>query len=951
MTRVRPQLVFVDCETTGLDAARDRIIDLAAVRLGGDLSVTQRFTTLVNPRRPLPLLVSRLTGITDDELKEAPGFSQVYAPFRAFAQGAVIVGQNIAFDLAFLAAEAHRAGLPAPDDPSFDTLEAALFLFPELDRHGLHHLALHLGLEQPMHRALPDAEVTAALFAALCRRASGLAEPERRLLTAAGWRPLDMLDRFRLPPDAAPSPLVGAEPSGPAATGPAPLPCAEDGWRREFEPDGLGARLVGFRRRPGQTELAASVASLLADGGTAVFEAGTGMGKSLAYLLPAAFFSAARGSRVMVSTKTKALQRQLASHELPLVEAALPPGWRWSLLMGRENYICRRLLDEAVADAARALPDVDRTLALAYLLGRSRRGDVDLSALPYRASLVLPALTDVARELRSSASSCLQRRCPARARCHWRLARARAEAAHLVCVNHALLFTGLNLPTYENVIVDEAHLLPAEAMAAFSRRVERSTIDDLLRTLRGRRRQQPLAARVRTAAGNRAKQPADALRAAADGLERAAADLPGHASVLAAAVAELAEAARRARSEDESGADYDQSVWLTPGLRDLPAWDVFATATSLLSEALGALAAAGTMAADALPDEHRDAPQARSLADESLAASNLLAGLTDLDDPESVCWAEVESAARSGAGSPRPRATEGRWALTRAPLSAADSIRSALWNRLRSGVLTSATLTVGGSFAYYREQTGLGLDLDVREQVFASPFDYRRQAVLVLEHDPATPYSTEEAPARQAQRLKRLTELTGGRLLALFTNKRQMEQVAAAVGEHVESEGVVLLAQGVHGSAAALAEEFRAHPATVLLGVDTLWTGQDFPGDVLVCLVIAKLPFPRLDPLHQAQRLAYETAGRRWFWQCYLPEAVLRVRQGFGRLIRTETDRGVVVVLDHRLTQKAYTRDFLGSLPDLPVVRAGPDELADVVAYHLRRLNADAESADADAAG
>ena len=231
-------------------------------------------------------------------------------------------------------------------------------------------------------------------------------------------------------------------------------------------------------------------------------------------------------------------------------------------------------------------------------------------------------------------------------------------------------------------------------------------------------------------------------------------------------------------------------------------------------------------------------------------------------------------------------------------------------------------------------------DVDVHEAVFPSPFDFRRQAVLVLEHDPASGWRADEAAGRQAERLKRLAAVTGGRTLALFTNKRDMHQVAAAVGEHVQDDDVLVLAQGMHGSAAALAEEFRAHPQTVLLGVDTLWTGQDFPGETLVCLVIAKLPFPRQDPLVQAQRRACEEEGTDWFRTLYLPEAVLKFRQGFGRLIRTESDVGVVVVLDHRLTQKTYRDDFLGSLPELEIVEASPAELPAVVAAHLRRLEA-----------
>jgi Rad3-related DNA helicase len=340
-----------------------------------------------------------------------------------------------------------------------------------------------------------------------------------------------------------------------------------------------------------------------------------------------------------------------------------------------------------------------------------------------------------------------------------------------------------------------------------------------------------------------------------------------------------------------------------------------------------ALAAAAQLAADALPEEQREAPQLLALAQEAGETASLLAGLPDLADPSLVCWGELDA--------------PDRWSLTRAPLSAASHVRGALWDKLRGAVLTSATLSVGGSFAYFREQAGLARDLDVTEKLFASPFDFGRQAVLVLEHDPEAAYSAEDLPSRQADRLRQLIDVTGGRLLALFTNRRHMEQVAIAVGEHLEQDGVVLLAQGVHGSAAALADEFRAHPATVLLGVDTLWTGQDFPGDVLVCLVIAKLPFGRQDAFFRARKQAMEEEGADWFRRFYLPEAVLRFRQGFGRLIRTESDRGVVVVLDHRLTQKAYERDFLGSLPRLPVERAGPQELPTVVAAHLRRLLGD----------
>jgi len=942
------QLVVVDTETTGLDPARDRVIDIGAVRLDADLQVTGSWSTLVDPERPLPLQITRLTGIAQSDLVGAPPFAQAYRELREFAGEALIVGQNVAFDIAMLGAAAARCGAPPPAARTFDTLEAALLLFPEVDRHGLGAMAATLGLGEPPHRALPDAQVTAALLRALRRRAADLAADERRLLEAAAWTPLALLDSLGIG-DRSGAPAAAAAPAGdarldpsaplPAEGRPATLACAAGDWRAAFGQGGaLATALEGFAVRPGQVDLAGEVASLLESGGLGLFEAGTGMGKSLAYLLPAATRAASCGARVTVSTKTKALQRQLAERELPLVASCLPAGFRWTLLMGRENYLCRRRLDEAVAGTGAGLPERDRLLALAWLSGRARRGAVDVSALPYGATQTLPALAETARELRAAAAACLGGRCGARADCHWRRARAAARAAHLVCVNHALLLTGGDaLPPFDDLIVDEAHLLPDEAVSICTEQVDRASVDGLLGEVRGRHGRRPLAAVARTAAGKVAPDAAAALVTAADGFERAARTVPGLTDDLGGTLEALVGAAAEADADAAAAELYGRTLLLTAGLQEQPVFEVFATACGALAEALSGLARAASTAAEALPEEHRERPRAVALGADAAAAARLLTAVTRPPSADLVYWAEL--AGRRGGGPGAGELGPARaWSLNCAPLSPAAVVRERLWDRLRSGVLVSATLGVAGSFAYYRGEAGLAAELDVRERIFASPFDYRRQAALVLEHDPDTRYDAGEQPARLAERLRRLTELTGGRLLALFTNKREVEAVAGLIGPHVEDEGVVLLAQGVHGGAAALAEEFRSHPATVLLGVDALWTGQDFPGDALVCLVIARLPFPRQDARFRARRKAAQDEGRDWFHEFYLPEAVLRFRQGFGRLIRTETDAGVVVVLDHRLTQKTYQRQFLASLPEIEIVRAAPAALPAAVAAALTRL-------------
>ena len=943
MPRPRPRFVVVDTETTGLDPQGDRIIDIGAVRLDADLAVTDRFTTLVDPEIPIPLFVARLTGISDADVAGAPGIADALAGLREFAGDATLVGHNAAFDREHLAAAARRSGTPPLSGAWFDTLEAALLLFPELDRHALPVLVEELGLSWPAHRALPDAEATAAVLARLARRAASLADVERRLLESVSWAPLPVLDACAAAPEEAPPPLVADEP--PEGPGPlAILPVKSDAWRPELGGDGdeatpgLAGRLPGFRRRAGQVAYADAAAHIFKRGGIGVFEAGTGMGKSLGYLLPAAYAGAANGRRILVSTKTKALQRQLARTELPLVAAGLPPGWRWALLMGRENYLCRRRMDEAVAAEAESLPDPDRTLALAYLVGRARRGDVDLSALPYRATQVLPALSDLARELRSSRATCLGRYCPARRGCYWRLARARAEAAHLVCVNHALLLSGRDtLPAFDDVVIDEAHLLYHEATEAFSDRVDARSVEQLLGDLRGRHRQRPLPQRLRVAARRLPPDEARFLVAAADACERAAEEAPALSRALGDAIAALASAAARTAQDAEGGGrqadEYTTTVWFTPGLRDQPEHDVFLVHAGLLAESLARLATAASAGAESLPEEHREHAALVALSDDAAvgggAARRTARGRRSGDgrlgrarerDPDHGRRAALGAhplAGHPGAGHPRDplgpaaqrraherHAHRGRLVRLLPRHDGADRRR----RRARAGVPVAVRLPPPGG-ARARARPG------------------RRLAAG----------RAGRAPGRPPQGI---AAVTGGRTLALFTNKRDMHRVAAAVGEHVEDDGVLVLAQGLHGSAASLADEFRTHPETILLGVDTLWTGQDFPGDALTCLVIAKLPFPRLDPLFRARRRACEEAGERWFERFYLPEAVLKFRQGFGRLIRTESDAGVIVVLDHRLTQKAYRRDFLASLPEMDVVEAAPAEVAAVVEYHLRRLTA-----------
>ncbi len=290
-------------------------------------------------------------------------------------------------------------------------------------------------------------------------------------------------------------------------------------------------------------------------------------------------------------------------------------------------------------------------------------------------------------------------------------------------------------------MIDEAHLLYQEATEAFSEEVDALTLDLLLADLRGRRRQRSLPQRLRAAARRLEPDQARAVDAAADACERAAGTLPDLILTVADTLALLGRASGGAARRRPGGRHrhtrgpgartaYNTTVWVTPGLRELPAWDPFCGATSLLAECLDALSAGVAGAVDALPDEHREHAAVVALADDAARLAALLSDLPESGGADHVVWGEIEAPGEDD------RVRTARWTLARTPLTPARHVREALWDRLRGAVLTSATLTVRGSFAYYREMTGLDADVDVEERVFPSPFDFSRQAVLVLEHDP-----------------------------------------------------------------------------------------------------------------------------------------------------------------------------------------------------------------------
>lgn len=664
-------------------------------------------------------------------------------------------------------------------------------------------------------------------------------------------------------------------------------------------PTGSIARRLAanYEHRPQQLQLAHSVASSISQSRHLLAEAGTGVGKSFAYLVPAIDYALKNKKRVVISTHTIALQEQLIAKDIPLIRSVFPDEFTAVLVKGRSNYLCLRRLKQSrsrqsylfeTSEEQSSLRDIELWAQQSQQAG----GNGSLSDLK---TVPLPQVWD---KVAAEHGNCLGKKCEFYAPCFWQAAKRRMQSGNLLIVNHALFFSdlalrlaGVNyLPKYDVAILDEAHTVEDVAGQHFGIKVSEASVKYQLRNLYDLRRGKGLLSSFGPVAN-------DAITAVVD---------------LSSLTEEFFE---RAILWHESNGKSNGRV-REPGIIDNT---LSPAIRSLNTRLLG-------LTTHTKSDE--DISELNALAAKLEALAGGLDALVSQSMPDAVYWLDVSTQRFGPRNQPTKRVT---WHA--APIDVAQGLQNALWSKLHSVILTSATLCTSSAASKSEPTTSsssspipepfryiasrLGAPADRSDFLHAgSPFDYATQCNLYVHADLPDPADRNFPHHAQSKILHYLRQTNGGAFV-LFTAYKSLLDFANALKPELDALGLPLLVQGQNLPRHQLLDTFRSTPNAVLFGTSSFWQGVDVQGDALRNVIITKLPFAVPDePLTEAKLEAITRSGGNAFMQYSLPEAIIKLKQGFGRLIRSRSDKGIVVILDSRIITKRYGRLFLHSLPN-----------------------------------
>ncbi|NLK50494.1 MAG: DEAD/DEAH box helicase family protein [Candidatus Cloacimonetes bacterium] len=924
--------VALDLETTGLDPKKNEIIEIAAIRYVQGKK-TDVFQSFVSPKGSIPKFIYHLTHIDPQMLQKAPRLEDVLPQVIQFIGDSVIVGQNVSFDIGFLDAALQREGRPVITNDRWDTMELSRIYLPFINDHSLGTICRYFDIDLVnAHRADADAEATAELMIKLAEyivkhfamminarildlshQAQNQDSSGHFLRKVLEWQRRNLgMKKVSLPPNKRVNVVEHKFVDDKILS-----------MDEIFGEQGvLHKRFENFEYRSGQRDMGKSVEDAFAQAKHLAVEAGTGVGKSFAYLVPAMQHSLRHKDTVVVSTNTKNLQEQLFFQDIPRLKELLPISFKAVLVKGRENYLCIRRWNDLLMEQTRGLSSWDAQ-GLSYLFiwkELSHSGDVSENS-----SFDRKRFGSLWRRINSDRFSCMGRRCPHFNECYVMQLRKHVETASLVVANHSLLLADLQnenttLGEYTHLVVDEAHNLPSAAQSLlgfeFSYLENVSAFNQLAGSgkKRGGLIQQTFTYLDKSALDNAPKE---------------------QATSMLTKLTEDVERLRKVNTELFTSAQKLANQPDTFGKLRIKSVEGFASLYEQVDEMV-----------DAWKDLMKDMqaliniystfkPQLIRAVEETL--DNLQSAWQRFGEMETkllrIQNPDLESFALWLESDYRPDRNIPATSFCYAPVVVDKNLYDLLYDRLSSIVFTSATLALRGSFKYFHNQSGLHLIEPDRLTctIVDSPFDYDKQSKLVIGSflpEPKDKFFFNQALGC----IRQILHSTDVGTMMLFTSYNDLNNVYDQIGDELYQRGRPFFAQGKIGSRSSILEEFKNHNNAVLLGTSSFWEGVDVRGESLALLVLFRLPFlvPN-DPIVEAYIDKLEREGKDSFMHYMLPNALLKLRQGFGRLIRSKSDRGAVLIMDSRVSTKKYGSFFKEVLPTRSLEMKSEHELINVI--------------------
>ncbi|MBS4173247.1 ATP-dependent DNA helicase DinG [Bacillus sp. FJAT-49736] len=928
------KFVVVDIETTGNSPKKgERIIQISAVKIENEKIIDQ-YTTFVNPEILIPPFIEELTGINDHMVMNAPLFEEIAPTLREYLEGYIFVAHNVLFDLPFLQNEFERVGVQPFLGMTIDTVELAKIILPTADSYKLAELAESLSLshERP-HQADSDAIVTAELLLYLLRKAKRLPLVTLEKLADFSIHLKSNIDSLfhnilsekrnhieDLPHDIEVYRGIALKKKLNSVK--------VDHYREkpiypktaDEKEKIISSYIKSYERRAGQFEMMDIVYDSFQNEKVAIVEAGTGTGKSIGYLLPSIYFAYTKKSPVVISTYTVQLQEQLMRKEIRILSNILPFSFKTVLLKGRNHYLNMFKFEQSLLERDFQYDSLLTKMQILVWLTETVSGDIDELNLSSGGILLW-------NRIKHNDWHLTKEKNPWVSRDFYLFAKKSALDADIIITNHAMLFTELAqdvkiFPDFSYLVIDEAHHLEHAARQHLSIKLEYIACKFLLSRL-GIYEKKQLYFRLEKL------------------VEKHGITVENHVFEIDFMIQELEFAL------DElfmMFGKFIQSVskkeQLQPKVKIRLKKDILQgngwNAVLLGAEQINALmidVQKGIQ--ERLESLNKESEKLNNkdkaiieemyglMSDfEQLRISIIALLLHPLD--HYVYWMEGDK-----------RALPNSIIIQAQPVTVQMQLNEKLFEKMKSVFLTSATLSINQSFHYFKEAVGLNLMSNVIEKQIPSPYDFHKLTKLIIPNDipEIQQVSLQEYAEVITNHLIGIAQATKGRMLVLFTSYELLRMAHDYMRSSGLLEEFVLIAQGItSGSRTRLTKNFQRFDKSILFGTSSFWEGVDIPGEDLSCLVIVRLPFsPPDDPITEAINEFYKQSGKNSFTAHSLPEAIIRFKQGFGRLIRRSTDKGVVIVFDRRIETTSYGKAFIKSIPAVQMEHGNLSEIIDKI--------------------